>query len=790
MNAGQNKTSVFLLFVLVLPVFSQTQGPQQAEWIAPSSPSQPNQWYCFREEVHLENPPQKATAQVACDSKYWLWINGDMVIFEGQLKRGPTPEDTYFDEIDLTDHLRQGRNTIAVLVWYWGKHGFSHNSSGQMGLLFECSVDGRVFCSDTSWKVNQHPAYGSTEGPHPNFRLAESNILFDARKDIGKWYQGGFDDSRWSAAAAFGKPPAAPWNRLEKRPIPFWKNAGLRDYESVSIRRHADGTKTVIGKLPYNCHLTPYLKVQSPEGKKIDIRTDNYMGGGCPNVRAVYITRSGVQEYESFGWMNGHEVCYTMPEDVEVLSIQYRETGYAADFAGFFACDDAALNTLWEKAERTLYVTMRDNFMDCPDRERAQWWGDAVIELGEAFYVFDSQKGPLLTKKAIYELARWQRPDNVLYSPVPAGISRWRGKAKEMLTGQWEEDGTWNWELPQQMLASVGWYGFWRYYWYSGDRQTLIDVYPHVRNYLALWQFDRSGLVIHRAGDWDWADWGENQDVPVLENAWVYLALKAAAETAKLIGNQADAADYQAKMNSIKANFNNLFWNGEAYRSSSFHGQTDDRAQGLAVVAGLACPEYYPAIRKVLQTHYHASPYMEKYVLESLYQMGAPQEAIERMKKRWAVQIESPLTTLWEGWGIGPEGYGGGTYNHAWSGGPLTLLSEYGAGIAPTRPGFEEFSVMPQMGPLKRIQADVPTPYGTIRLKLQRSEQLQMELTVPSKTTAIVGIPKVPSPSMIQINKEIVYQDGRPSSAQYTGEDERWIKFCLPEGRFHLTSRN
>ena len=29
---------------------------------------------------------------------------------------------------------------------------------------------------------------------------------------------------------------------------------------------------------------------------------------------------------------------------------------------------------------------MRDNYMDCPDRERAQWWGDEVNELGEAFY--------------------------------------------------------------------------------------------------------------------------------------------------------------------------------------------------------------------------------------------------------------------------------------------------------------------------------------------------------------------------------------------------------------------
>ncbi len=56
-----------------------------------------NQWICYRRVVHLEEVPRRAVARIACDSKYWLWINGKLVVFEGQLKRGPTPDDTYFD---------------------------------------------------------------------------------------------------------------------------------------------------------------------------------------------------------------------------------------------------------------------------------------------------------------------------------------------------------------------------------------------------------------------------------------------------------------------------------------------------------------------------------------------------------------------------------------------------------------------------------------------------------------------------------------------------------------------
>ena len=97
-----------------------------------------NQWLCYRNEYKSGgNSDELATAHIACDSKYWLWVNGRLVVFEGGLKRGPTPTSTYCDTVDLTPYLRLGTNTIAVLVWYWGKHGFSQNDSGKPGLYFD-----------------------------------------------------------------------------------------------------------------------------------------------------------------------------------------------------------------------------------------------------------------------------------------------------------------------------------------------------------------------------------------------------------------------------------------------------------------------------------------------------------------------------------------------------------------------------------------------------------------------------------------------------------------------------
>lgn len=722
-----------ILLLMNLTLGAQTPPPPlpddarawTAEWIAPDADARPNRWLAFRQAFELDQiPAGPVTARIACDSKYWLWINGALVVFEGQLKRGPNRTDSYFDTVDLSRHLRAGRNQIAVLVWHWGRHSYSHNDSGRAGLVFEARVGDEIWRTDGTWRCQPHPAHGETAEPHPNRRLAEQNIHFDARDDITGWTSIGYDDSAWPAAQTFGRPAVAPWGRLHPRPIPLWADSGLQDYPSRSAFPDPATGGTIVARLPHNANITPWLEVEGPAGRLIDLRTDNYEGGSEPNVRAEYVTREGRQSFESLGWMNGHEVRYTVPPGVTVHAVKYRETRYDADRIGAFTCDDAALNTLWQKAARTLEVTMRDTYMDCPDRERAQWWGDVVNELGEAFYVFDCVKGPALARKGMLELAAWQKPDGTLFSPVPTGA------VEDASPSDWKVHGVSSSELPAQMLASVGWYGFWTYYRYTGDRETIAQVYPAVRRYLALWQLDSDGLVKRRRGGWDWTDWGTHIDATVCRNAWFHLALRGAAEMADLLGENADAARYRAQMETIRAAFNRAFWTGAQYRAPDYFGETDDRANALAVVAGLAGPDQHKALRKVFAKQRHASPYMEKYVLEALYRMDAPDEAMARMKSRWAAQIASPLTTLWEGWGLGKEGYGGGTYNHAWSGGALTALSEFASGVTPTAPGWKQFHVRPQPGSLRRLHSVTPTPAGAVTLDFSAEANGHWTLTI------------------------------------------------------------
>lgn len=675
----------------------------------------PNMWLCYRMNLHLSETPSDVQLRIAADSKYWLWINGSLRVREGGLKRGPNPKDTYCDVLQGLEELHEGDNTVAVLVWYFGKDGFSHRNSPTPGLAFRLVADGEVLDTDGKWKIREHPAYYQPCGEEPNFRLPESNIGFDAVKDLS-FERPGYDDSDWEIPRLLSLEEAG-WNGLVDRPIPLWKDYGLKDY--AFLKREND---QIMAYLPYNAQITPYLKVKSKAGRKIDIRTDNYMGGSATNVFAEYMTREGIQEFECRGWMNGHYVIYTIPEGCEVLGLKYRETGYDTDFSGDFWCDDPFFTRLWTKSQRTLYITMRDTYMDCPDRERAQWWGDVVNELGEAFYALD-EKAHLLTRKGICELMDWQREDSTIFAPVPAG--------------------NYADELPMQMLASIGYYGFWTYYMGTGDKKLIDYVFPKVKKYVHVWKTSPDGLVIPRTGGWTWGDWGDNKDMELLFNLWYSIALDGYARMARLVGEPEEACWADRTNKRLRGVFHQKYWTGTYYKSSAYTGEPDDRAQALAVLASVLPKELYPMMRPFFKQHYHASPYMEKYVLQALCEMGYYQDAMDRMRLRYKPMVDSSLTTLWEGWGIGHEGFGGGSYNHAWSGGALTVLSTYIAGIGVVQPGFEVFSVCPNLGNLNQVKVRVPLSGGRyIGVDLKKIPgECRLRLKVPERASAVLRLP-------------------------------------------------
>lgn len=663
-------------------------------WLTPWAPGRKPGWFAFRGSLAWSGR-SRPVVRLAADSKYWLYVNGRLVVREGGLKRGPSRGGTYVDELDLSGHLQRGVNAIAVRLCYFGREGFSHHDSGCPGLYVESRSAGLRF--GRVWRCRPEDAFydaGTVRaGAFCGYRLPEHSVGYDARRALGDWTSPTFDDRDWSKARQAGAAGAAPWGRLVVRPIPQFSWGDAVAFSRWKARPGLSGGRILAGRLPCNQQFVPWVRLKATPGLKVEFHSDS----PTHVLMAEYLTADGEQEWESPGWVSGHELHLHLPADAELIAWGYRPTGYDCRLIGSFQSSDAVLNDLWLCAARTLLITMRDTFMDCPCRERAQWWGDEVIQLGQAFYCLDERAHALVTK-GVRELAAWQRPDDVLCSPVPAG--------------------NWGRELPSQMLASVGRYGFWTYYWNTGDAETIREVYPAVKSYLALWGLDAKGFARHRAGDWTWGDWGTNIDLTVIDNAWLYLAWEGAAHMADLVGDGEAARHWRSCMSRMARGFRRRFWRDGAFRSSRHEGPPDDRANALAVLAGFHHPEDISSLMNVFRNSEFASPYMEKYVLEAMFELGETVEALRRMRKRFRGMLATGSTTLWEKFPA--DGMEENTNNHSWSGGPLTLLYRYVGGIEVVEPGQRRFRLAPRAGDLKSLDMVSYTPRGPLRTSFRR----------------------------------------------------------------------
>jgi alpha-L-rhamnosidase len=206
----------------------------------------------------------------------------------------------------------------------------------------------------------------------------------------------------------------------------------------------------------------------------------------------------------------------------------------------------------------------------------------------------------------------------------------------------------------------------------------------------------------------------------------------------ELLGYDGKVKKTQEKMDAFKKAFNAQLWRNGEYRSEKYTGETDDRTQALAVVAELAEEAKFPGILQKLKTQKFASPYLEKYVLEALFIMGYEEYGLQRMKERYSEMINDPArTTLYELWNIG-----GGSINHAWSGGGLTILSQYVCGVYPIEAAWKTIRIRPQMGNLTYAATENTTVNGRFSVKINKfNEKYSVHTLLPKENNVIVMIP-------------------------------------------------
>lgn len=752
------------------------------EWIWTETNGIPNTWVALRKDVSLDEIGDKAIAYVAADTKYWLWVNGELVVFEGGYTGGPSPvkssprvdyfpiaSNKYYDAVDIRPYLRRGKNTIAVLAWYYGSNGDkgTHISSGKGGFIFQAKIGDLTVVSDASWKSRRHQAYDPDVKKQPPYRIAAFSIKYDARKDLGDWsddawYLPGYDDSDWEPAKSNRQPPAAPFFELYASEIPILEDyglAGCTNYPDSKFPFISDGEK-IHCQLDFNKNYTPYFDIEAEPG--LDVHIDSNMSRNT--IETFYTTKAGRQQFESYSWANGRVIEYTFPKGVIVHGLKYRWTGVGGT-PGTFEASDPWYQRIWQMAENTLYICARDNFMDTPDRERGLWIGDVADQASYLFYSMD-QPGRDLLKKAIKVTLAFSDSESGIFAGLGPGRFR---------------------ELPSQSLQFIE-QGIWHYYFNTGDLDTLKFAYPYVHKYLSIWNIKESGLVEFRDGAWRWTDWGPQDtiDYEPIQNALYYSALVAARKMAKEIDNDTDLSFYDSRIASIEQAFQDRYWK-DGFYSSDPDKFKDDRTNALAILVGLADEAQHQSIvDNVLVSNHFASPHFEWMVYNAMAMAGRYEEALQRMRTRYDAQVSNTArSTLTE------YMTGSGTENHAWNA-PSTVLSKHIAGVAPTSVAWKTYRVFPNMVHMTRIKQVVPSVQGTINVEMTRTQsEFTMDLQSPEGTQATIGIPKQYfDVRSIGVNNRRIWHDGKLASKlsgmTWAGEDDDYYKFHVSAGSWAI----
>ena len=152
----------------------------------------------FRKRAVL-HPSKKAILRITADDHYKLYINGRFVT------EGPAPsypECYYYNEMDVSEYIRDGENVFAVHTFYQGLVNRVWTSGDRRSMLWlSLSVgDEEVLKTDESWLVGEHSGYSRMHELGYSTAFAER---YDSSSKEARFFECDFDDSDWENAKIY-----------------------------------------------------------------------------------------------------------------------------------------------------------------------------------------------------------------------------------------------------------------------------------------------------------------------------------------------------------------------------------------------------------------------------------------------------------------------------------------------------------------------------------------------------------------------------------------------------------
>ena len=466
----------------------------------------------FRREFYWDGKG-KVFLYYSADDFAKVFLNGAFV------SEGPSPcypFRYYYVKKEVTRFLHTGKNLLAFHTLYqglinrvWVSGDLCH------GLIFDLVCDGRLLaCSDETVKVRRHGGYRASHIAGYDTQIIED---YDSRSGEEGFESPAYCDAAWGFALL--QP------HIKHTLVPQPCKALVYERMRPKLLRAENGVYVYDFEQEFVGVLL--LTVQGAAGECAEVRCGEelnedgsvrfQMRCNC-EYRERWTLSGGRDRFEPFEYKAFRYVELHLPPHAALLSVQGRAQHYP--FRLRVACGekDTALQKVYTLCADTLKYGLQQVYLDCPTREKAQYWGDAVLSAmthialtGDAS-LYKKMMGELFCSAAV----------------VPGGTALGPSSLVQKIA-----------EYPLMAVASLRWYAK-----LSGDGRFLQACRKGAESILSTYaeQYAREDGLICVYDRWNVVDWpasardGYDFDLPQgkevhgyhnVINAWWVLALQA-----------------------------------------------------------------------------------------------------------------------------------------------------------------------------------------------------------------------------------------------------------------------
>jgi beta-glucosidase-like glycosyl hydrolase len=693
------------------------------------------------------------------------WLNGARV-GDHELTPGWTAYESRlrYATFDVTELVAPGANVLGAWLgdgWWRGRLGWDGRSGiygSDLGVLAQLEVDHvdgsrTTFASSTGWKAAPSPIESA------DLYDGES---FDGTQYDASWSTAGFDDTTWgpvgererdlATIVAPDGPPVRVVDRLAVRDVTTSPSGAIvLDFGQNLVGRLRITVQGAAGDVVTLRHAEV---VEHGELATAPLRTakatDVYrLAGGTVEEWAPRFTFHGFRYASVEGWPGQFDPAAVV---AEVLHSDLERIGT-------FTTSDPLVDRLHEN----VVWGMRGNFVDvptdCPQRdERLGWTGDLQVFAPTATFLYASAG---FLASWLQDLAAEQRRLSGVPMVVPAVTT---GAATP--TAGWSDAAT---VVP------------WTVYERTGDVGMLRRQYRSMTDWV-----DQVAAIAGDTGLWDtgyqFGDWLDPTAPPerpdaaktypeIVATAYFARSSRIVADTARLLGHDADAERYASLADRVRAAFRReyvtatgrlLSDSATAYAIALQFELLDGDSERAGAAKRLT--ELVRDTGYTIPTGFLGTPVIMDALTATGHADVAYRLLLQQKAPSWLYEVKQGATTIWERWdSLLPDGTvnpsGMTSFNHYAFGAVADWLHRTVAGVAPAGPGYRRirFAPVPPRRGLTAASAQLATPYGPAASSWWLEDgELRLTVTVPIGATGEVHLPS-----------GAVHADVRPGTHEY-----------------------